>query len=133
MITKTGRQTSDTDARRIAIGLTEQMLTDKTLSVDECPFVERAFFELALQGRFASDPLDEELRIAENKIRDINPLKLSLERSAYKPQCITDKAKQMFQAQLQEGFNGKSNRHNDRKRRTRTTRNRRRRTQTAAR
>ena len=92
--------------------------------------MERAFYELALQDKLCCEPLDEELRIKELRIRDFNPLKLHLGRGVYPSKCINEHVRALYAFHKDKLLKG--NRHErvatgrqrsvERKRRVRTSR-----------
>ena len=92
----TGKTTTDKDARRFAKYATQQLLAAGKLTVHQVPFVERAFYEQALSDNITMQPLDEERRLKERRIRDMNPLRLHLERSTYKANCINKWTKDLY-------------------------------------
>jgi hypothetical protein len=93
---KTDKTTTDKDARRFAKYATQQLLAAGILTIHQVPFVERAFYELALADNITMQPLDEERRLKDRRIRDMNPLRLHLERSAYGGDCINAWTKGLY-------------------------------------
>jgi hypothetical protein len=91
-----GKTTTDKDARRFAKYATQQLLAAGKLAIHQVPFVERAFYELALSDNITMQPLEEEQRLKERRIRDMNPLRLHLERSAYRGNCMNKWTKDLY-------------------------------------
>jgi hypothetical protein len=92
----TGKTTTDKNVRRFAKYATRQLLAAGKLAIHQVPFVERAFYEQALSENITMQPLDEERRLKERRIRDMNPLRLHLERSTYRGDCINEWTKDLY-------------------------------------
>ncbi len=151
-VSKSDKPTSDKSARRFAALAAEQMLPH--VGSANAAFIERAFYELALQDMLACGELDGETRIqrdfphtyhdkydgGEKKTAHCSPsyaLKLSLGRENYPGSCINKHTRELYETArarlLPEGTNDRNakskprsrKRRYDRERRTRTTRNRR--------
>jgi len=88
--------TPDKDARRFAIFTTVEMLRKGDLGVHDLPFIERAFYELARQDKIIMSPIPEELRM--KRIGwDARPLKMHLEPSSYRGDCITPENRKQYE------------------------------------
>jgi hypothetical protein len=116
------RPTTDTDARRFAVYVVEAMLAAGETGVQEAPFIERAFFELALRDRLTCEPIPEEERAAEifpfsytgkdgkRKVarwENSNVLKLGLERSIYSRTCVNRGTESLYRQKRNELLEGR--------------------------
>lgn len=115
MLAVTTRPTKDRDARRFAVYVTERMLADGEMDIHSVPFVERAFYELALRDNFTMEEIPEEERIRETfpcqyYDKDTSKtktavcstsyaLKMHLEPDIYSGDCITMAIEQMYDYQ----------------------------------
>ena len=88
--------TSTKDARRFAIFTTEEMLRKGGITIHQLPFIQRAFYELALQDNIAMSPIPDEARFKTLKW-GANPLKMHLDPESYRGKCITANNRQAYE------------------------------------
>ncbi|MFC1786851.1 hypothetical protein ACFLY8_02295 [Halobacteriota archaeon] len=70
---------NDTDSRRIAVYLTEDAFAYGLDVITEAPFFERRLYDLLKDTELRCDPIPEEERVSDKRIKGFNVLKLTFE------------------------------------------------------